>query len=165
MRLLSFFRLIRRNISPFSIFYFPVNLVFWGQSIRVNYMVRIYIWGLDYVVHHKIFHLFINFILLKRGDLYYLVFMALSSVVTILCTVTSVSPKGSSANRNRLLYLLMILFTWIASSLLRWFKRKNSHRERFRALNIISRHDINCTHLDIFIARIEIFRMTSRDVI
>jgi len=44
--------------------------------------------------------------------LYCFMFTGLSSVV-ILCAVTSVWPNGSSGNRNKLSYLLIILFDYV----------------------------------------------------
>jgi len=50
----------------------------------------------------------------------------------------SVSSNGSPDKRNKLLYLLMFLSTWIASSLLRWSKCKSFRREWLRVLWMLS---------------------------
>jgi len=64
--------------------------------------------------------------------------MDLSSIVTTLCAVISVCSNGSSSNWNKSLSLLIILFTWAVSSLVRWSKRKSSRSERLRILWVSS---------------------------
>jgi len=95
----------------------------------------------------------------KGGNLYCLVFMGLSLIVTILCAVTSIWPNGSSHKRNKSPYLLMILCTWIVSFLLRWPKRKSSRRKWLRKFWVYTiAMTLIAPYLDAFSAATGLFR-------
>jgi len=121
-----FFHIMRENLF-LILYYLSIESSFWGQSTWMNNMASLR----ASLRRSSSFTFLLISSLWKEGNLYCSVFMDLSSVMTILCTVISLSN-----NRNKSLHLLMILSTWIASSLLR-SKRKSSCRKWPCTLNII----------------------------
>jgi len=100
IRISCFFRSIRENLSPFSIFYCPVNLIFWRQPTRMNYMVNLKAW-LSFII--KSFTCLLISFLWKGGNLLFSIYESIIEQFYVHLHWHSLTAR-SETETNRYIY-------------------------------------------------------------